>query len=38
MRTKFGTARINNYGYYVITSSKEDNHGKYLHKFNIQED
>jgi hypothetical protein len=30
--TKFGNARINNQGRYVITSRKEGNHGKYLHR------
>ena len=30
--TKFGTAKINNYGYYQITNNKENNMGKYLHR------
>ena len=29
--TPFGRAKLNKYGYYVITSSKEGNSGKYLH-------
>ena len=32
MKTKFGTATINNYGYYQIKSRKEGNHGKFLHR------
>ena len=31
MRTKFGNARIDNYGYYRITSGKEGNNTKRLH-------
>ena len=30
--TKYGTARINNEGYYWITSRKEGNNGKRLHR------
>lgn len=30
--TKFGTAKINNDGYWWITSSKEGNHMKFLHR------
>lgn len=30
--TKFGTVSINDKGYYRITSTKEGNHGKYLHR------
>ena len=30
--TKFGLAKINDKGYYVITSQKEGNNGKYLHR------
>ena len=32
MKTKFGNANINSEGYYVITSTKEGNHGKKLHR------
>lgn len=32
MKTKYGTVRINNKGYYQITSGKEGNHGKLLHR------
>ena len=32
MKTKFGNARINSNGYYIITSGKEGNNGKYLHR------
>ena len=31
MITKFGTAKIYR-GYYIITSRKEGNHGKFLHR------
>lgn len=37
MKTKFGNANINNGGYYQITSRKEGNHGKHLHRL-IYED
>lgn len=32
MKTKWGNAKINNHGYYVITSRKEGNHNKQLHR------
>jgi len=32
MKTKYGTARINKEGYYWITSRKEGNNGKRLHR------
>lgn len=32
LNTKFGNARKDKKGYYVITSRKEGNHGKYLHR------
>lgn len=32
IKTKFGTAKINNQGYYEITSGKENNNGKRLHR------
>jgi hypothetical protein len=32
MKTKWGNARIHKTGYYVITSYKEGNHGKLLHR------
>lgn len=32
MKTKWGTAKINNKGYYMITSRKEGNHNKLLHR------
>lgn len=32
IKTKFGNARINKDGYYIITSRKEGNHGKLLHR------
>ena len=32
MQTKFGNAKIQSNGYYVITSRKEGNNGKYLHR------
>lgn len=31
LHTKFGTAKLDEY-YYRITSTKEDNHNKYLHR------
>ena len=37
IKTKFGTATINNKGYYQITSTKEGNFGKLLHRL-IYED
>ena len=37
LHSKFGTAKINNNGYYQITSRKEGNHKKYLHRL-IYED
>ena len=32
LHTKYGTAKIDKYGYYIITSSKEDNNKKLLHR------
>lgn len=32
MKTKFGRAYIGKHGYYVVTSSKEGNHNKLLHR------
>lgn len=32
LNTKFGTAKVNNNGRYAITSVKEGNHNKYLHR------
>jgi len=32
INTIFGNAKLNNYGYYVITSSKEGNSNKFLHR------
>lgn len=32
LSTKYGTAKLNNEGYYHITSGKENNHGKLLHR------
>ena len=37
IKTKYGTARINKRGYYLITSRKEGNNGKLLHRL-IYED
>lgn len=37
IKTKFGTANIRNDGYYIITSNKEGNNGKLLHRL-IYED
>lgn len=37
IKTKFGNARINASGYYQISSRKEGNHGKFLHRL-IYED
>lgn len=37
LHTKWGRARLNNYGYYRITSYKEGNNGKLLHRL-IYED
>ena len=37
MKTKYGNAKINKHGYYVITTNKENNHNKYLHRL-IAED
>lgn len=37
MKTKFGSVRINNKGYYQIVSKKEGNHGELLHRL-IYED
>ena len=32
LKTKFGNAKLNEWGYYVITSRKEGHHGKLLHR------
>lgn len=32
IKTKYGNATLNDYGYYHITSGKEGNHCKYLHR------
>lgn len=32
LKTKFGNAKLNEWGYYKITSRKEGNHGKLLHR------
>ena len=32
MKTKFGNAYVGNHGYYVVTSFKEGNHNKLLHR------
>lgn len=32
LHTQFGTAKLNQYGYYQITTSKEGYFGKYLHR------
>ena len=32
MITKFGRAYIGHHGYYVVTSKKEGNHNKLLHR------
>ena len=32
MKTKFGNVKINSVGYYVVTSTKEGNHRKLLHR------
>lgn len=32
IKTKYGTARLHHKGHYRITSSKEGNHGKFLHR------
>jgi DNA-binding CsgD family transcriptional regulator len=32
IKTKFGNARIHHKGHYIITSGKEGNHGKFLHR------
>lgn len=37
LNTKFGKARIDNRGYWVITSGKEGNNGKKLHRLIYQE-
>lgn len=37
LHTKYGTARINKHGYYVITSYKEGNGGKLLHRLIYEE-
>ena len=37
MKTKFGRAYIGNHGYYVITSQKEGNHNKLLHRLIYEE-
>jgi len=35
--TKFGDAKINQYGYYQISSSKEGNNGKLLHRLIVED-
>lgn len=35
--TKFGTAKINQYGYYQISSYKEGNNGKLLHRLIVED-
>lgn len=37
MKTKFGRAYIGNHGYYTITSKKEGNHNKLLHRLIYEE-
>ena len=32
MKTKYGNAKVDNKGYYIITTGKEGNNGKYLHR------
>ena len=32
IKTKYGNATLNDYGYYHISSGKEGNHGKFLHR------
>lgn len=32
LKTKFGSAKLNNKGYYIITSRQEGNNGKLLHR------
>ena len=32
IKTKYGNANLNKWGYYAITSRKEGNHGKLLHR------
>lgn len=32
IKTKFGNAQLNKYGYYIITSAKEGNSHKFLHR------
>ena len=32
LHTVFGTAKLNKFGYYIITSRKENNNGKLLHR------
>ena len=36
LKTIFGNARINDEGYYKITSKKEGNNGKFLHRLIVQ--
>lgn len=38
LHTKFGTAKIHKTGYYVITSCKEGNHSKRLHRLIYEEE
>lgn len=38
IKTKWGTAQLNKGGYYVITSSKEGNNMKYLHRLIYEEE
>lgn len=37
LKTKFGNARLDSYGYYRITSKKEGNHNKLLHRLIFEE-
>ena len=37
LHTKFGNAKLRKDGYYKITSVKEGNHNKYLHRLIFEE-
>lgn len=37
LHTKFGTAKVNELGYYRITSGKEKNHLKFLHRLMFED-
>ena len=37
IKTKYGNARINSKGYYMISTSKEGNFEKYLHRLIYEE-